>query len=153
MGDARLTPRQAEVARLYLARWATADIAAHLGVAPPTVSTMASRIRRLGVALPPLPKSGRPPRCDHALIRCLHRAGRTYPQIAAQVGVPVGTVRNAIVAARRRGMDVPHHPRTPAVPLPGGSRHPVYQRFRWEYGCSREESIAAARAHDAGARA
>lgn len=113
-----MTPAQAEIARLYAARWQPAEIAKRRGCSIRTVYQHAYAARRRGVAVPDAER-GRPPRkADWMEYLRLYRAGWRNCRIAQHFGVTDGVVCRALRILRESGADMTRH-----APLEPSRRH------------------------------
>lgn len=109
-----LTPRQAEVARLYRAGWTVDGIAERLGVAEKSVRTYANQVRRAGVAIPRAPqRGGWQRRVSWGEVCRLAREGLRQAAIAERLGCSKQTVSKILCDMRAAG-----------EPLPPGGRWP-----------------------------
>jgi len=107
MSGTDLTPNQAEVARLYNARWGVSEIAERLQVLPHSVATYAAQARRKGVAVPIGERSGRPRSVDWSQVAKLTREGKSVTAIAAALSVGLSTISRIQTKLREAGYDLP----------------------------------------------
>ncbi|MBP0492202.1 helix-turn-helix domain-containing protein [Roseomonas indoligenes] len=114
--DALLTPREAEVARLYKARWAASAIADKLGISISAVYDYASKARRKGIDLPLQDMPGAPRKLDWRAVTQLARDGVVQKQIAASLGITERAVSKILHAQRQAGVNVPAKPRRGPAP-------------------------------------